>query len=470
MIDATRDSTVENLSAASEAYDAAALGDSELFHSGEESHGGDEDPKPSDPESNRVITKFSTDHPGRVVEVGYIPNFAPQKFALYFEGFPHWLLALERSFCAHLYILGWDSASDLKRHLESTGSSVALVHRAIVHLGLGRVSYQRELDGVDALVLVSGEPAFLQQAAEALLGRPALFLGASHRSSKRPPPGPAWRLLPHRSYGGPTQYVALFGAQGLVCKPVATSLRRSVGHIFDFGMRPDPLEGEDTPLALSGIGVDGILHPADLERPVVHPTSFYKSGWGIRALTPNELGIAFGFPAWLRVGGLTPDLFPCVPLQIMDACLREVLEPSVFTSPLAPKDYVITSLVEGPSEWLPGIGRFLPHSWIPSDVITDKAVKHDDAVVHTAMWDNRITLVHPWSPATSTWLLDFFRRHLMFSHRHRLMTEFREYMRATHGADWAFRLDAWRSRANAGPPQARPGRKRQRGGTGRRKR
>jgi hypothetical protein len=72
-----------------------------------------------------------------------------------------------------------------------------------------------------------------------------------------------------------------------------------------------------------------------------------------------------------------------------------------------------------------GIGCYLPHSWIPSDVITDKAVKHDDAAVHTAMWDNRIMLVNDWSPATGTWLLDFFRRRLMFSHRRRLMTEFR---------------------------------------------
>jgi hypothetical protein len=127
----------------------------------------------------------------------------------------------------------------------------------------------------------------------------------------------------------------------LECKPVEMSLRRSVGHIFDFGMRPDPLEDVDAPLAVTGIDVDGILHPADLERPVIHPTSFYKSGWGIRALTPNELGIAFGFPAWLRAGGLTQDLFPCVPLQIMDTCIREVLEPSCFTSPLTPRDYVV---------------------------------------------------------------------------------------------------------------------------------
>jgi hypothetical protein len=69
----------------------------------------------------------------------------------------------------------------------------------------------------------------------------------------------------------------------------------------------------------------------------------------------------------------------------MDACIREVLKPAKFTSPMVPRDYVITSLVEGPSEWLPGIGCYLPHSWIPLDVITDKAVKHDNTAVHTTM-------------------------------------------------------------------------------------
>jgi hypothetical protein len=162
-------------------------------------------------------------------------------------------------------------------------------------------------------------------------------------------------------------------------------------------MRPDPVESAANKGGVLSMSIDDVLQPASLDRAIIHQTSYYKSGWGTRSLTPNELGITFGFPAWLREGGLTQNLFPCVPLQtIMDACIREVLVPAAFASPVVPRDYVVTSLVEGPSEWLPGIGRYLPHSWIPSDVITDKAVKHDDVAVHTAMWDNRITLVHPY--------------------------------------------------------------------------
>jgi hypothetical protein len=81
----------------------------------------------------------STAHPGQVVEVGFIPNFVPIEFALEFEGFPLWLLALERSFCKRLHIMGWESAGALKAGLEDLGTQVKLTHRALTHLGIGRV-------------------------------------------------------------------------------------------------------------------------------------------------------------------------------------------------------------------------------------------------------------------------------------------------------------------------------------------
>jgi hypothetical protein len=70
--------------------------------------------------------------------------------------------------------------------------------------------------------------------------------------------------------------------------------------------------------------IDGILYPTDLSCPIVHKTLFVRSGWGLRVLSADELGIAFGFPAWLRAGELMIKMFPCVPLQIMDTCIHEV--------------------------------------------------------------------------------------------------------------------------------------------------
>jgi hypothetical protein len=390
---------------------------------------------------------------------------------------------MEKSFCSRLHILGWASARSLKTHLESLGAPVSLVHRAIVHLGLGRVVYHdHQTPPTGVLVLVSGSPAFLERSADSLGGHEVLFLGSEHRTSSRTPPGPARRRLRHRNFGGPTHFVALFGCQGVICQPVETALRRSVGHVFEFGARPEPLDGPDD--LDSAMTIDGILHPSDLCRPIVHETSFFRSGWGVRSLTPDELGIAFGFPAWLRSGGLTADMFPLVPLQILDACIRELLAAEDFHTPLCAEVYA-PPLPPTEATWLPALQRFLPHTWVPGSLVTDKAVKHDDAAVHTAMWDNRITLVFPWAPARAGWLLDYFRRQLMCHHRFRLMSEFRAYMTRHHGSDWAARLDIWRSRglgelrpwrsrgSGGGRSSlkrkfvgAQPGRKRQKGGSG----
>jgi hypothetical protein len=95
---------------------------------------------------------------------------------------------------------------------------------------------------------------------------------------------------------------------------------------------------------------------------------------------------------------LAATMFPLVPLQIMNACIRQVLDTRRFVSPLATADIdPLPDVIANDATWLPGIGRFLPHSWIPVSVTTDKAVKHHDAAVHTAMWDNRITLLYSWS-------------------------------------------------------------------------
>jgi hypothetical protein len=250
-------------------------------------------------------------HPGRVLEVSLLANFVPMPFALDFEGFPLWLLALERSFCKKLTIMGWLSAGALKASLEATGKQLKLAHRALAHLGLGRVAYQASFDApAGAITLVSGSPVYLEASARRLAGAPALFLCSSHWKGRRSPSEPALLRLQHRRFGGPTHFVTLFGSQGLQARPVETQLRRTVGHVFDHGTRPDPVWDVSRVPPASVLTLDSILYPDSLFRAVLHPTSFFGSGWGVRPLTMDELGISFGFPAWLRAGGVITQRFP----------------------------------------------------------------------------------------------------------------------------------------------------------------
>jgi hypothetical protein len=383
-----------------------------------------------------------------MVEVGFIPHYEPQRFAVLAEGLPMWLFALERSFCSEVVILGYDSARAYRSHLESVVSNPGLVYRAIAHLGLGRVAYSLDVKPPhDALVLVSGSVPFLQDVAAQMPTHPTLLLCTDHWRGRRVPSGPAtWMKMRHRSFGGSTHFVALLGFVNLTCVPVETQLRRPLGHIFEYGLRPAFSHGPSLDSVSSALSLEDYLHPHDLTRQVLHPTTYYKTGWGIRCLTPEELGLAFGFPGWLRTGGLSITDFPCVPMQVMDGCLKSLLTVRTGVSPLDTP--ALRSAVTTPATrtWLPEVQRWLSHSWIPLSLITAKAAKHDEAAVTTSMWDQRILLVFPWAVS----ILAFLRQRLMCCLRIRLGREFRSFLREVHGSDWSVRLARCRAHSRRG--------------------
>jgi hypothetical protein len=381
------------------------------------------------------VIERSRVHPGRIVEVGLLQNYVAREFSMHSEGFPIWLLALERSFCSKLTVLGFDSAAAFALHFKQAGIPATLIHRAIGHLGLGRVVYQPSLEPPpDSILLASGPLSFLTSLVTASTGHPTLMLSLDHWRGRRALPGPAkWIRLQHQHFGGSTHFVAMFGSMGLPCFPLGTELRRNVAHIFDYGLRPDPLMD---PPPLNSMSIEGVLHPADLERPIIHPTTYYKTGWGVRCLNADELGLAFGFPVWLRTGGLALTDFPCVPVQIMDGCLRAILGTKTFTSPMV--EQVLDDVADHCHDqtFLSSIGRYLPHSWISESLITAKAVKHDDAKVEHAMWDQRILLIFPWALS----ILAFLRMRLMALLRLRLGRELRAHLRLEYGTGWVARL------------------------------
>jgi hypothetical protein len=159
-----------------------------------------------------------------------------------------------------------------------------------------------------------------------------------------------------------------------------------------------------SPLSLSSkLTMESRLHPGALTTPVVYHTHFLSTGWGTRPLSTDEVGIAFGLPAWARLPTLDlGQVFPLVPIQIMDACLKGILQTLSRRTPLripAPSQATAVSS----RTWLPRLQRFLPHSWIDSALVTDKAPKRDDARVPTHLWDQRCSLVLPHtSPALET--------------------------------------------------------------------
>eukprot|EP00978_Attheya_sp_CCMP212_P030779 scaffold114412_cov49-Attheya_sp.AAC.1 len=85
--------------------------------------------------------------------------------------------------------------------------------------------------------------------------------------------------------------------------------------------------------------------PEDTSIFVRYPTSRFASGWAIRSLTCDEIGVAFGLPAGIR-GVLTQrTVFPLVPIQILYACLETfVRQPSDAPHFVAPVCRVVPEL------------------------------------------------------------------------------------------------------------------------------
>ncbi len=100
-------------------------------------------------------------------------------------------------------------------------------------------------------------------------------------------------------------------------------MARNIGHILDHSIRPVPLAASEVESLghLDFYVSDSLLDPRFLERPVAYQTSYSSSQWGSRLLTAEEIGISFGLPGRLRVGGFHTAMFPFVPVQVLGVCL-----------------------------------------------------------------------------------------------------------------------------------------------------
>jgi hypothetical protein len=209
----------------------------------------------------------------------------------------------------------------------------------------------------------------------------------------------------------------------------------------------------------STLSVNEWLHPEDLTKQVLYHTNYSATGWGARQLSIDEVGIAFGWPAWARKFNLAlGPAFPCVPLQIMDGCLKGILATIPHTNPLK------TPLPAGPvsssdRSWIPGIQKFLSHTWVDASLVTAKAVKCNDAGVPVHLWDQRCSLVFPHiTPALKTLCYWLTRAATT-----RLWSEFHAYLQESHGNSWREPLEAHKIALARG--RFHKGRKRTRGDT-----
>jgi hypothetical protein len=128
----------------------------------------------------------------------------------------------------------------------------------------------------------------------------------------------SWSRIRHETVGGVTLFAALF-CSTIEISPSVTTLRRTLNHVIDFGIRPECIQDTDC-RKTRALTLKDRVYPNQLDQHVVYHTPFCCTGLGLRNLTPKELAHAYGLPLAARLGELSVDQFEhFVPAQLLHA-------------------------------------------------------------------------------------------------------------------------------------------------------
>lgn len=263
----------------------------------------------------------------------------------------------------------------------------------------------------------------------------------------------------------------LLGVRNIQGWALAPRVARSIGHIIAHSERPRPCQKDAT---FSHYTPLDILDRGRLALPVLYPSHFSFTGFGHRSLTGDELCSAFDIPNWMKpppevlANWMDTDVFSSMlPLQLFSAVLDEtvpLIAPARdIEKPTPPSVDVGDTSSHG--VLLVDINKFLVHSWIDPGLISEKAVKADDAGVATGMWDKRISLVLSVAVDAMNKIRTMILRRL----RRRNTRSLISFLSNVHGGDWMEKIarlrQASKRRLEAAKAAALLGlRKRKRGG------
>ena len=284
------------------------------------------------------------------------------------------------------------------------------------------------------VMLISGRKEFLSSF-DANRERCVHLFWMSHAPRRCPTSfrGSSWVRLSHCKVGGVTGARGTFGVRApgldIVFDP---DLRRSLGHILKHSIRPRPCDPDtDTPHYLP----TDLLSLSFPRRPVLYPTFMSRTGWGLRPLTDGELSLCFELPPFVEWNDRY--LRDLVPIQMFRSILDAVI--SELDTKVAPLKRLAvptraanaSSSGSGGDVWIEAVGKWLPGSWSDA-VISDKAVKSDNAPIDFKPWHRRIQLVLPCSDHTIAILERFAAR----AWRRLLCRSFCSYVKSVYGHSW----------------------------------
>jgi hypothetical protein len=295
--------------------------------------------------------------------------------SLKFKRFPIWLLTLDSMQITEVYLMGFSTQDDSNPHVPTAeGFDQQLIDATISKVGASKVNFTtNNIPAAGLLYLVSGSKSFVQAWSKEAINLMMVLCDEHIQTTRRLHcQGKLhWMVLRHSTFRRVMHFQAMLGTNIHGFATVQTTLKRTICHVLEHSVKPRWAPAPSREPATATLPLKDRLHPVDLQREVVYHTHYSSTGWGLRSSSQDEVAIAFGWPSWARKS--TPDplkSLPCLPLQIMDCCLRGI-------SSSCPRPYPLQtpSLPASPNSadvpLLPHLQTFLPSTWINSGLITD---------------------------------------------------------------------------------------------------
>jgi len=368
------------------------------------------------------------------LEQGILLKRKPLKATVICQDIPYWVLGMKS--------IDWESFNCLETDARSRPEVQAALNRLSAKQCI--FSDQNSLlsnSHLTDIALISGSPHFLRSVLPLLpLGLP-LVIHCERRSRRDPLPdklGIVWTRISHARVGGVTNQHIWLGIRTIARWTLTPRVSRQIGHIISHSERPKPCQKE---AGFPHYTSRDVLERGRLKLPVIYPSNFSYTGFGHRQLTGDELCSAFDIPNWMKPtpsvlqDWVDSDIFSSMlPLQLFSAVLDEtvlLIAPALAMTKPAPTSFDI----EDASSYgvqLDTINKFLVHSWIDPSLVSEKAVKADDAGVATEMWDQRISLVLSVAVDAMNKIRTMILRRL----RRRNTRSLISFLENVHGGDW----------------------------------
>jgi hypothetical protein len=180
-------------------------------------------------------------------------------------------------------------------------------------------------------------------------------------------------------------------------------VRQSIEHVLEHEDRPLPCSAN---LGFPHLATKDLL---PLKEKFLLDASFPSRSsctqWGHHQLTKTEIAGAMCLPLWFSDSSLftrwsKQQMGSDLPLKnaqtIMGLFLnRGVLGPPAVAPCSPPANAVWADNAVEDDFWIESLKLTQPGTWVESGVVSDKGAKANDAVIHTALWDQQIMLVFP---------------------------------------------------------------------------